>query len=335
MYFYGISNAAIHSAILFCPAGRKSTMSIQIRYVFHLLEFFPELISAYHIWDVAWSEEDSEYLKTLPLLHPKIKLLYTPYELGNRADDIASKQFAFIYSTFYQQEIFQNNILIKLDDDIVFMDVLLFPEFLRSRLYSRSFLLSANVINSNREKFREFDNIHLNFLNDYGDIVTVHRLQKTLIPVNCTERLSINFVAILGSDLQLINDEFSNKIGSEDEYRLCTEIACRENRDNEIDGRFTVVHYSFGGNTVDYGNSREYYITFYEQLADVIFNEVAEKVAIMKSTYEWEKLLTDFSWIVVRPGNITANSTNHETNTSHSELNSIDGDSRSNIEDSE
>jgi hypothetical protein len=71
------------------------------------------------------------------------------------------------------------------------------------------------------------------------------------VPYENTKNLSINFVAFLGRDLQHIHTEFSNGEGWGDELRMCQTIPQKLDRQNEIDERFTVVHYAFGCSYTD------------------------------------------------------------------------------------
>jgi hypothetical protein len=268
--------------ILFCPGGRKETMELQVKYVLKLLEYYDGFIARYDIWDVAWKEEDSNYLRTLPQLHPKIRILYTPFmEGGKRGGEIASKQFAFIYSTFYRHDIYKDYIFVKLDDDIVFIDVLMFPQFILNRIQSSAFLLSANVINNDVSLFYEIDRIHRGFLSKYGEVVTRNRRHNEgLIPHSPQKYLSINFVSFLGSALLYINHEFSNGIGMHDEYKLTAMIPTRieVNASHAIDPRFTVVHYSYGGDSVNYYGKQYFFIPSYHALAGEYLTDFDNKV---------------------------------------------------------
>ena len=61
-----------------------------------------------------------------------------------------------------------------------------------------------------------------------------------------------------------INEEFSNGLGGNDEWRLCNDMANKLIRKNEICLYMTVVHYAFGGHI----NSKyiDKYIEIYETL---------------------------------------------------------------------
>lgn len=278
-YFRQIHANTYKGVILFCPGGRKETMEIQIQYVLVLLQKFDSLISQYDIWDVAWSEEDSKYLKELSLLHPKIRLLHTPWKGAQRAGKIGSQQFAFIYSTFYKYEIFKDYIFIKLDDDIVFIDIFTFPRFLLKRIFlPDSFLLSAYVVNNQVSLSQDFSLIHGNFINNTFSILFQHRqYTNMIIPHSNKLYLSINFICFSGADLLEINREFSNGIGEFDEYRLSilTPNRIEVRRNHSIDPSFIVVHFSYHHTDYVY-LEKEFYLNKYRTLAKEYFQNFDE-----------------------------------------------------------
>ena len=230
--------------ILFCPGGRKNVLSIQILNMVKILDL--NIVFEYHIWDFAWTEEDSHYISQLHTIHPKIKIKNSPYKNASRAGDIASKQFAYFLCDYYKFENYSEYVFIKLDDDICFIDTNNFEKFVNCRIRSDSFLYSANVINNNHQSVSDFDKLHNEFISSYDTILKMNNLKSSEVFSN-NKRLSINFVSFLGKDLKYINEEFSNGIGSNDEWRLCHTIPKKLGRDNEIGLFMTVVHYAFGG----------------------------------------------------------------------------------------
>jgi hypothetical protein len=333
--FQGTSNRTLESGlesdydqngylgvILFCPCGRKETLSIQIKYVLLLLDYYPELNIEYHIWNIAWERGDREYVRSLSTFHSRVRVLYTPY-LDNdvevyRAGPTASRQFAFIYSQFYLYEAFKRFVFVKLDDDIVFVDVPQFKNFIEYRIVhsplyqnalknahqtslidsyphtenhhrvSTPFLLSANVINSNQTAApSNFHEVHVAFLNNYVGIINKNRKknEKDIISYSFEKigNLSINFVSFLGEDLKYINEEFSNNIGYEDEYRLGYILSERLNRSNEIDLRLTTVHFSYGGNKAIYSHY-DFLLQCYETISLNVLPQFQERLRFAVET---------------------------------------------------
>jgi hypothetical protein len=236
------------SVIFICPGGRRKVLELQLKYMIKLLDL--DIVHEYHLWDFAWTESDSEYIASLKDYHPKLKIMYSPFTKGKRESNIASKQFAYFLHDYYTYEKYKEYIFVKVDDDIVYVDIPQFESFIEGRKNSNSFLYSANVINNNLIEVEKFDFIHSKFLAISHKIVQKNRKKNTEV-FPCSNRLSINFVAYLGKDLQFINDEFSDGVGSNDEWRLCNIIPSKLGRDNEICSFMTVVHYNFGGHIPD------------------------------------------------------------------------------------
>ena len=234
----------MNKVILFCPGGRKNILSIQLLNMVKILDY--DIVFEYHIWDFSWTEEDSFYISQLHNIHPKIKIKTSPYNNASRAGEVASKQFAYFLCSYYNFETYCDYIFIKVDDDICFIDTNNFEKFVDGRIKSNSFLYSANVINNNHLVTSDFDNLHNEFINNYNNILNKNNLKNSELFSN-EKRLSINFVSFLGKDLKYINKEFSNGIGSNDEWRLCHTIPKILGRHNEICLFMTVVHYAFGG----------------------------------------------------------------------------------------
>lgn len=233
-----------NKVILFCPGGRKNILSIQLSYMLKILDL--DMVFEYHIWDFAWSKEDSDYISQLNKIHPKIKIKNSPYTNASRAGEIASKQFSYFLSDYYKFDTYCDYIFIKIDDDLCFVDTNNFEKFVYGRMNSNAFLYSANVINNNHLATSEFDNLHNDFIHNYDNILKKNNVKNSEIFSN-EKRLSINFVSFLGKDLKYINKEFSNGIGSNDEWRLCHTIPKMLGRENEICLFMTVVHYAYGG----------------------------------------------------------------------------------------
>ena len=230
--------------VFICPGGRKNILSVQLMDMMKILDL--DIVFEYHIWNFSWNEEDYNYISNLNTLHDKIKIKYSPYEKSSRGGEVASKQFAYFLAEYYNYETYKDCIFVKLDDDICFIDTKWFEKFINGRILSNSFLYSANVVNNNCLESQKFNLIHTDFLSRRQEILEKNA-EKGIETFSSDNRLSINFVSFLGSDLKYINEEFSNGVGSNDEWRLCHCIPKRINRENEICLFMTVVHYSYGG----------------------------------------------------------------------------------------
>ncbi len=233
-----------NKVILICPGGRRSILEIQLMYLRKILDL--DIVYKYHVWDFAWSKEDSEFISKLTNFHPKLKVKYSPFTNAHRSGNVASKQFAYYLGEYYRVDKYKDKIFVKLDDDIPFIDVDSFERFIDGRLKSDAFLYSANIINNNLYATEDFEKIHTDFLQNYEIILEKNRKKTSEIFSN-EKRMSINFISFLGKDLEYINEEFSNGIGFDDEWRLSHKIPKKIGRENEICLFMTVVHYSYGG----------------------------------------------------------------------------------------
>jgi hypothetical protein len=132
-----------YKVILCVFAGRQDRMSILNKYVLTLLRY--QLIDSYHVWNLTRQSSDETWLRSwfesLPpkfkshvsLHQPRVKLYKSFYE----------------YYMHYPSTYEPNTVFIKLDDDIVYLDLSMFESFVQYRYdHPELWLLSANVINN-------------------------------------------------------------------------------------------------------------------------------------------------------------------------------------------
>lgn len=228
--------------ILYCFAGRKKYMEIQIKYIVKLLEKY-DYIKYYDIWDFSWNQDDSKYLHTLVDLHPKIRIRHAPnFGQAMRDSPVSSRQIGYLFTDGYPYSEYNDYYFVKIDDDIVFVDINNFEKYINKVINSPEyFLISADVINNDMNKENIAESLHKTFLNEGPSKDEIYEE-----PFSNENRLSINFVAYSGKDLNYIYSEFGNKLGADDEWRLCHKVAKRLNRQNLIIKNYNVVHFSFG-----------------------------------------------------------------------------------------
>ncbi|MFW8596051.1 hypothetical protein [Cribrihabitans neustonicus] len=229
--------------ILTCFAGRRQFMEVQLKYVLKLLDRY-EWLERYDVWNFAWDEEDRRWLETLPDLHPKIRVCHAPAEgEAARAGDLASKQFAHFFTDAYPAREYRDAVFVKMDDDTPYIDVNNFGNFIAIRAaFPQYFLVSADVTNNDlrvEDPTKSHEKL-LATLEGQGQTGPVYGQVYSN-----TLRLSINFVSWLGTDLPFIRDEFSNGIGSDDEWRMCHSIASRLRRENLIVKGYNAAHLCF------------------------------------------------------------------------------------------
>ena len=157
-------------------------------------------------------------------------------------------------------------VILKCDDDIVYFDLDKLEEFIAFRRSREEFfMVSANVVNNGVCAFfqqragvipQEDDVFELppnglcgSLWNDGAKAERLHRLflnrpdrftAAAGEPIEWNQRISINFVALLGKDLVFIPD-----VMSDDEHDLCYGVRKRAKRHNCIFPRFVASHLSF------------------------------------------------------------------------------------------
>jgi hypothetical protein len=240
-----------------CPAGRRRYMEVLLPYLLN----HRGLIDEHHFWvntldadDIAWMQarcaECPDYFKLVPC----------PGEPAGNATVTL-----FYALPAYRQD---NTIIIKIDDDIVFIAPNAIWNLLTFRLENPEFLLvSANVVNNGVCDFlrqraglvREgpliadgkaggnawasgpwAEAVHRSFLADLaeGDIAT-HEQQFRRFVLYPQDRFSINFIAWFGEDMARLH------ITGDDEHFLSHLAPVQIQRLNVICGSSVVSHYAY------------------------------------------------------------------------------------------
>lgn len=277
--------------VIFCVfAGRERFMNILNRYIIKLLD--KNLIDEYHIMNFTRNINDSNYLEKIhkelnDKFNNRIFLHFTDENKillennqNNKALNINQKnvnsnsKWDYFYKNLGKSICDENSIIIKCDDDILFIDINKFEEVCYKRWNDReSFVIHSNCINNGvctyfqKEYFPKisqfiseypkggicgpiFENpelsaiIHYEFCNslllvdDYSNILKKYYLDSDKY---ITTRISINFVFLHGKDIPYLN-----LIGKSDEYELSSKIPEYLMRPNRIIGDFVTSHYSYG-----------------------------------------------------------------------------------------
>jgi hypothetical protein len=139
-------------------AGREYCMELQLPYILKILNDNPN--AEYHVWNFARNESDNTYLNTLPDRHNRIKI-FNDYYAGENTVEECIKRPNLICSCkkcrvgewskpyeHYTSEEFKDHIFVKLDDDIVYLDLPNFELYLKTIEGNPEFVVSANVINN-------------------------------------------------------------------------------------------------------------------------------------------------------------------------------------------
>lgn len=241
-------------------AGRKEYMEILMRYVDILVS--RGHVHEVHLWDFTREASDTEYLAT----HP-----WKPYVQVHRPQ---KKKSWLEYYRYYTPEKYPDHVIIKSDDDIVFIDVDAFPGFIQRRLETQDTALVglANIINNGvcahlqqqhgfiDQTFGEmpYDTFCGRLWSDGGLACRLHQYfvtnkeswlakaralagQLWFQPVG--DRISINFFAVPSSQLARV---YGN-VGWDDELDISVSLPVSQGVPNYVDLGLVVVHWRFGG----------------------------------------------------------------------------------------
>ena len=296
--------------VKFCTfLGREKNISILHRYVLQGLE--ETIIDEYHMFDFARNLKDhdficSEYTSMIKLYPGRVFIHYS-VETKERLE---KKDFGVDWKLFYSSlPLFcdDSSIIIKCDDDILFIDL----DGLKSACDYRwedkdSFLIHSNCINNGicsyyyKNKFPEIEKELEEF--PVGGLIgpifekptlaaVMHSLficyltknfKKEGIHANINyyrdvdtffyHRISINFIMMLGTDINHIFEVSKN-----DEYELSCYLPEKLGRPNRIKGDFITSHYSYNLQEKILSNRKDI-IDLYDVLATKYLDERDKKM---------------------------------------------------------
>jgi hypothetical protein len=238
--------------IITTPSGRK-------RYLEILLEYLIKYKNEFDRWDL-WlnteNQSDIEYIKSISEKYDFIKLIYPKVPVNGNMS----------IGSFFSDYINPDEVYIRLDDDIVYIEKGSLTELFNERIRdTESFLLYGNIINnsiltyihqkegnlsSNYGKCEYkcmcdigwkdpyfAENVHLDFLSKYKN-------QTFYIPncyINNDERVSINVISWRGDEFS----KFGGIVHGDEEHWLSVIKPQSINKFNKIIGNTLFVHYAF------------------------------------------------------------------------------------------
>jgi hypothetical protein len=234
--------------IFTCFAGRERYLKVLIPYIKRLN------VDEVHMWDYTRNESDARYLKKA----------CTDFKIFSVTD----KSNYGEYYKYYTSERFPDplTVIVKCDDDIVFIDTSAFDEFIKARRHDAdAILMSPAVINnpvcgviqiqrgvlpglkrtdcgmdaSSANKF------HKQFLKNPRRFITECRKTNRFseLPTEAQYRFNINFIAVLAKDLDIL---FQNEfVAIDDEQFLGITAPLFYKRNIVIDLHFIVCHMAF------------------------------------------------------------------------------------------
>jgi hypothetical protein len=246
--------------ILTCFAGRKRYLEILLKYTEYLHKHGH--IHEVHLWDFTRATEDTEWLKT------SLTITSSPYI---SVKNVRNKHSWLEYYRHYTQSAYPAHVIIKCDDDVVFIDVKTFPEFIQRTVEEDTFLLRfPSIINNGvcahyQQKWGLIPNtldtfpydtccgklwasgalcqkLHEYFLDNHETwLETTRALPNKTCKHPLGNRISINFFAVCSKNLNLYQI-----VGSDDEKDLSITLSRRLKKEHAVDTNFTVSHFAFG-----------------------------------------------------------------------------------------
>jgi len=288
--------------VKFCVfAGREKNIKILNFYIEEALS--KNIIDEYHIFNFSRNKDDENFLKNqytiLILKYPeRIFIHNNPWYISMKTN--WSPFYKYIATTSYDEDI-----IIKCDDDILFIDIDSLEYAINERRLDKvSFLIHSNCINNGicayyqRHLFPKiedklevyptggllgilFENplipavIHTQFTNDL--IEDINSINKYYVKdVYIVSRISINFILILGSDCKYLKD-----VIIDDEYKLSSFIPEQLLRPNKIIGNFITAHYSYSIQDYFIEKRKDIYLN-YLKIKELYSNRIIKKKEVIK-----------------------------------------------------
>ena len=263
--------------ILFIFAGRQDRMSLLMAYLKKILQ--QKKIDYIHIWNFARNEKDFTWLKSLEDKDNNI-FVFSP-SVFNKKNQSLEKSYAFYKSAyyFYSKSFFSNANFVKCDDDVIFLDVEYFDNFLQKvkdiDKNSEYYMVSANVVNNGvcaniqqnygaipksietfnmphcdyylggaNAKYWDYGEksqlLHQYFLDNKDSYISSSRTQYSQL-VDCGTLFSINFIGFKQTPISYFITDNYNK----DENYLTLELSKILQKKILVETSFVVSHLSF------------------------------------------------------------------------------------------
>ena len=259
-----------NNIVKFCIfAGRKMNLQILHKYIEVLLQ--ENIIHEYHIFDFTRNNNDKIFLfESYTYLHKKFN---NQIFIHNNTNTTQIQDNQYDWSPFYKvisnKEFYKNSIVIKCDDDILFIDILGLKNAIQERQKDKkTFLFHSNCVNNNicafyqKELFNTitkelntypqggilgplFENPKLAYIMQYQFITDcindIHNMRKYYLKdIYINTRISINFIILNGEDCKYFKNTSYN-----DEYEVSSYYPEKLLRPNKIIGNFITCHYSY------------------------------------------------------------------------------------------
>ena len=255
--------------------GREKNMIILHKYIELGLQEI--ILNEYHMFDFSRNIKDHYFIKEeynrLINIYPNRIFLHNSVEnydkLNNKEINKSQTDWYPFYKTLATKLYDEKSIIIKCDDDILFIDIYGLKSALEDRWKDKeSFLIHSNCINNGlcgyylRNKFPMLKEqlsiypkggllgvlfekpelayaMHLQFLKDINN--NISNLNNYIIDdISFSSRISINFILIRGEDVKYLEN-----VSTQDEYELSSKIPEELLRKNKIKGDLITSHLSY------------------------------------------------------------------------------------------
>lgn len=290
----------MNKIIIFCFAGRKKYLDIQLVYILKLLRENSNI--EYHLWNFSRNNDDNNYLQEVVKLNNQIKLFNEFYE-GDNNNLICSKKVGVLCCCtkcrvgkwtepykYYKNKLFEKTTFIKLDDDVIYLSIDKLNNFIETINNNKNKIISSNVINNgvcafynenikkmvvdrgiltNHSNLYDFwylctNKTFFNLSHDYfikGINENNLNIEEKTISINRT-RFSINTIGFTYDVMFEIANLLGNEIGMNDEDIISN------NFDIIICNSFINVHFHFSDQRVNISDDEEEsYLFLYKNIS--------------------------------------------------------------------
>ena len=278
------------------------------------------IIDEYHMFNFSRLISDHEFILSE---YERLKLLYPNQIFIHNSEDnlklINNKRKKIDWSPFYKNistTSNDNDIIIKCDDDILFIDIYSLKNALEDRFNDKiSFLIHSNCINNGictyyqSHLFPRLQNeldiypcggilgiifekpeisyaIHNQFSSDL--LSNINNLNKYLInDVYLNSRISINFILLNGYDAKYLQD-----VSTDDEYMLSSFIPEKLCKPNKINGNLITSHLSYSFQDKIILNRKDIYNNYniiknkFIKLCNPVINNIVNKIPNLLKCYK-------------------------------------------------
>lgn len=262
-------------------SGRQKYLSILKKYLDKLLE--KQLIKEVHLWIYTTDINDINYMTTISNNNNKYKI-FRPKN--------PNKKWVYYYNYYYNMHRNENDVIIKSDDDILYIDINKFEDFIKNM--NPNCINFPNIVNNDVcAYYQQQCNIHSLFTYDIGNKINevgnknplsewytdfnkaceIHKIfldNPNIFSVNnefyYSNRISINFFAITGNAIKEYFKYLNvREIDDESIIGMLPKIL----NPHRIDMNFVISHFQFGPQSNN-GLLDNHFLYRYQELSNYI-----------------------------------------------------------------